>query len=248
MLSLAAVILAVTAVATPNETIALRSGEQIPLSGGVTLDGSRAVFRHADGTLYSIPIAEIDIATTESPAIRPVTPERARTAAEDKVLEELIQAAQARSISSRTLVVSDEEKQRLLVELRKSRGNPVPDRPYVPLTTAETASPAGETLTVSQKSDEWYWREKARGFQEQVRRRREDLQMLIEKERNLSDEILGLLSLGYKGDQFSYQVLSLARTRDSIPQSRLELERAERALAQFMDDARRQSILPGWLR
>jgi hypothetical protein len=98
------------------------------------------------------------------------------------------------------------------------------------------------------QADEWHWRERARTYQERVRQRQEDLQMLIDREQNLSDEILGLLSLGYNGNQFSYQVLSLARTRDQIPQARLELERAERALSQFMDDARRQGILPGWLR
>lgn len=243
-----AVILALAAVATPTDTIALRTGERIPVSGAVTLDGSRAVFRHADGTLFSIPIEEIDIAATEAPGAPPPAESRKRTAAEDKVLDELIRAAEAKSISSRTLVVSEEEKQRLLEELRKSRGTPEPPRPYVPIFTPEPAGQAGEARTVSRQSDEWRWRERARAYQEAVRQRREDLQMLIDKERDLSDEILGLLSLGYNGNQFGYQVMSLARTRDRIPQARLDLERAERALAQFMDDARRQSILPGWLR
>ena len=81
-----------------------------------------------------------------------------------------------------------------------------------------------------------------------MRQCQEELQLLIDRERNLQDEILGLMSLGYKGDQFAHQVLSLAATRDQIPRAQLELERAERALAQFMDDARRQGILPGWLR
>jgi len=248
MHALAAAIFAVTVLTTPTDTIVLRSGEQIPVSGGVTFDGNRAVFRHLDGTLYSIPLNEIDVERTESAVTLSTVTRRPRTAAEDQVLDELLRAAEARSLSSRSLVVSDDEKQRLLVELRKSRGTPAPPHPYAPLRTSTEASPAGETLEVSKKSDEWYWREKARGYQEQVRRRKEDLLMLIDKEQNLSDEILGLLSLGYNGDQFSYQVLGLARTRDQIPQARLELERAERALSQFMDDARRQSILPGWLR
>lgn len=248
MLALATVILALTAVATPTDTITLRSGERIPVSGGVTLDGNRAVFRSAEGTLFSIPVDEIDIAATERPDKRAAAQSRVRTAAEDQVLEELIRAAENKSLSSRGLVVSEDEKQRLLEELRKSRGTPEPPRPYVPIYTSDSAAPVSERAATSRHADEWYWRERARAYEEQVRRRREDLQMLIDKERNLSDEILGLLSLGYNGNQFSYQVLSLARTRDRIPQARLELERAERALAQFKDDARRQNILPGWLR
>lgn len=248
MLALATMILALTAVATPTDTITLRSGERIPVSGDVTLDGNRAVFRGTEGTLFSIPVDEIDIAATETPGERVPAQARGRTAAEDQVLEELIRAAEKKSLSSRGLVVSDEEKQRLLEELRKSRGTPEPPRPYVPIYAADSVAPVSEKAATARHADEWYWRERARGYEEQVRRRREDLQMLIDKERNLSDEILGLLSLGYNGDQFSYQVLSLARTRDRIPQARLELERAERALSQFKDDARRQGILPGWLR
>ena len=248
MLALATMILALTAVATPTDTITLRSGERIPVSGGVTLDGNRAVFRGTEGTLFSIPIDEIDIAATESPAERVAAQARERTAAEDQVLEVLIRAAEKKSLSSRGLVVSEDEKQRLLEELRKSRGTPEPPRPYVPIYAPDSVAPVSEKAATSRHADEWYWRERARGYEEQVRRRREDLQTLIDKERNLSDEILGLLSLGYNGDQFSYQVLSLARTRDRIPLARLELERAERALAQFKDDARRQNILPGWLR
>ncbi|MGK2856715.1 MAG: hypothetical protein ACSLFQ_05855 [Thermoanaerobaculia bacterium] len=247
MHALAALILALTVVTTPNDALSLRSGERIPVSGTVTMDGNRAIFRHADGTLYSIPIDEIDVTATEAP--RPAAAEpRPRTAAEDRVLEDLIRAAETKSISSRTLVVSEDEKQRLLVELRKSRGTPEPARPYVPIYAPDSVAPVSERAATSRHADEWYWREKARVYNEAVLRRREDLQMLIDKERNLSDEILGLLSLGYDGNQFSYQVLSLARTRDRIPQARLELERAERARAQFMDDARRQNILPGWLR
>lgn len=248
MLALATVILALTAVATPTDTITLRSGERIPVSGGVTLDGSRAVFRGAEGTLFSIPVDEIDIAATETPDHIAGARPRERTAAEDQVLEELIRAAEKKSLSSRSLVVSADEKQRLLEELGRSRGTPEPPRPYVPIYAPDSVAPVSERAATSRHADEWYWRERARGYEEQVRRRREDLQMLIDKERNLSDEILGLLSLGYNGNQFSYQVLSLARTRDRIPQARLELERAERALAQFRDDARRQNILPGWLR
>lgn len=243
----AALILALTVLTTPNGAIALRAGGTIPVSGTVTMDGSRAVFRHVDGTLYSIPVDEIDVPATETPAPTTEKP-RNRTKAEDRLLEDLIRATEERSISSRALVVSEAEKRRLLDELRSSRGTPEPARPYVPIYAADSVPAVSERAATSRHADEWHWRERARGYNEDVLRRREDLQMLIDREQDLSDEILGLLSRGYNGNQFSYQVLSLARTREQIPYARLELERAERALSQFMDDARRQNILPGWLR
>jgi len=40
----------------------------------------------------------------------------------------------------------------------------------------------------------------------------------------------------------------LGLAREQIPLARLEVSRAQRALDQFLDDARKQAILPGWLR
>jgi hypothetical protein len=244
---IAAALLALTALSTPSNLIVLRTGEQISVSGGVTLEGSRAVFRTPDGSLFSLPVDEIDVEATADPSAAPAPPRRVRSAAENKALEDLIRSTTSKTLSNRTLVVSDEEKRRLLDELKDSRGTPVAPRPYERVTQDESSSNAKETAG-PRTSDEWYWRDRARGYQERVRQQKENLQMLISKEQQLSDEIIGFLNLGYNGDQFSYQVLSLARVRDQIPYARLELERAERALAHFMDDARRQGILPGWLR
>jgi hypothetical protein len=243
----AAAVLAVTALSTPSDAIVLRSGERIAISGGVTLDGSRAVFRTPDGSLFSLPVDEIDVDATANPSPAPAERRKARTAAENKALDDLVRATSSRSLSNRTLVVSAEEKRRLLEELKDSRGIPVAPQPYQPLTFDDSEAKPKE-MAGSRTSDEWYWRDRARGYQERVRQQKENLQMLVSKEQQLSDEIIGLLNLGYNGNQFSYQVLSLARVRDQIPYARLELERAERSLAQFMDDARRQGILPGWLR
>jgi hypothetical protein len=148
-----------------------------------------------------------------------------------------------RTLSGRSIVVSDEEKERLIEEAAKSRGVPAPPDPLTP-STPETTRPS----SAESSRDEWAWREKSRGYHERVRRAKEELQLLVEKERRLQDEILGLLSLGYNPNQFNLQVLQLAHTRDSLPRAQLNLERAERELAQFKEDARRQGILPGWLR
>jgi len=244
---IAAALLAVTALSTPSDTIVLRSGERIAVSGGVTLDGSRAVFRTPEGSLFSLPLDEIDVAATADPSAAPPAARRARTAAENKALDELVSSTASKTLSNRPLVVSEEEKRRLLDELKDSRGTPVPPRPYEPL-RFEASDNAPREMPGPGNSAEWAWRERARGYQETVRQRKEDLRMLVEKEQDLSDKIIGLLNLGYDGNQFSYEVISLARVRDQIPYARLELERAERALSQFMDDARRQNILPGWLR
>ncbi|HYU24176.1 MAG TPA: hypothetical protein VEO74_03155, partial [Thermoanaerobaculia bacterium] len=60
--------------------------------------------------------------------------------------------------------------------------------------------------------------------------------------------IAGLLSLGYKPRQFTYDSTQLEATLAQIPRAELDVERAERAYAQFKENARRQGILPGWLR
>ena len=244
---IAATLLAVTALTTPTDTIVLRSGQQIAVVGGIALDGQTAVFRQIDGTLYSIPVDEIDVEATQSSATRPLPAPKQRSAAENKALDDLVKSLATKSLSSHSLVVSEEEKRRLLEELKESKGTPMPPRPYEPLQIAET-TPQPREMAGPRNSDEWFWRDRARGYQERLRQRQEDLRMLVGKEQQLSDEILGLLSLGYNGNQFSYQVLSLARVRDQIPYAQLEVERAQRALNQFMDDARRQNILPGWLR
>ena len=40
----------------------------------------------------------------------------------------------------------------------------------------------------------------------------------------------------------------LAYAEDSIPNAALSVQRAQRAYDQFRDDARRQGVMPGWLR
>jgi hypothetical protein len=244
---IAATLLAVTALSTPSDEIVLRTGERIAVSGDVTADGSRVVFRATDGTLYSIPVAEIDVEATASPSPTPPRARPARSEAENAALDQLVKSMASKSLSNRNLVVSEDEKRRLLEGLKESRGTPGPVRPYEPLSFDSSESSPKE-LAGPRGSDEWYWRDRARAHKERVLQRKEDLRMLVEKEQDLSDEIINLLNLGYNGNQFSYQVLSLARVRDQIPYARLEVERAERAYAQFRDDARRQGILPGWLR
>ena len=239
MNALAGFILAVTLFTEPVEVLVLKSGTRIPIRGDVTLRDDQAVFRSANGTLYSIDASEIDLdasvrATFEvrapRPRVEPSEPEPAPFA------------------RGRALKVSEEEKKRLIADLEKSRATPSARQKKAAPPPPARAYPAETTVEVEDKGDEWEWRRESRRHQENLRQRREELDLLVQKERDLNDRILGFLSLGYRPEQFTLQVRDLEFTRNQIPYAELAVRRAERELNQFMDDARRQGILPGWLR
>ena len=87
-----------------------------------------------------------------------------------------------------------------------------------------------------------------RAYEEGVRRAQENLQLLLDRAEQLENEIRGFLSLGYTPRQFTYQTTILASVREQIPHAELQVQRAQRALEQFREDARRQGVMPGWLR
>lgn len=205
-------------------TLILRTGERIDVQGMAREHEGRMLFRSASGSLYSIPLSEIDQDAT-------------RAAAEGR-----IEAAP----DWKRFKVSAEHRDRLLRELEKNHaGTPPPPQrlleelPPPPPTRAEMAA---------ETADEWAWRRSARAHEESIRRAKENLQMLIMRAERLNAEILGLASLGFKPRQFGYQIAQLQQTREQIPYAELEVTRAERAWNQFRDDARRQGVLPGWLR
>ena len=96
--------------------------------------------------------------------------------------------------------------------------------------------------------EESQWRMRARGHEENIRRAHEELGLLQTRAQELRDQIHSFLSLGYHPRQFTYQTTQLARTEEQIPYAQLEVTRAERAWAQFKEDARRAGVMPGWLR
>jgi hypothetical protein len=248
MISIFASTLAAAALAGNLHTIVLQSGDRLPVRDEVRVEDALVIFRAAGGPLYSIRISEIDLAGTErvnttgTMDTRPTGPRRSP----DQARADLEKMFEGRSLSNRAIVVSEDEKQRIIEEASRSRGVPVP-LPELP-SMSSVATPPGERPAAAGSRDEWYWRERARSFEDRVRLAKEELALLVHKERRLQDEILGLLSLGYNPNQFNLQVLQLAHTRDSLPRAQLQVERAERDLARFRDDARRQGILPGWLR
>ena len=200
--------------------LVLHSGDRFEVVGEVRYEAANAVFRAADGALYSIPRSEVnDVATREASA--------PRKAPDGK----------------RRLKVTPQERERLLAELSKNRSGKPPQKQHF-----EPASPPTKQEQAATTADEWQWRRQARAHDEDVLQSREELQLLNERIDRLRNEITSLLSLGYKPGQFTHQTTQLQRAIDQIPGSELEVRRTERARAQFLDDARRQGIRPGWLR
>jgi hypothetical protein len=213
-------LLLLTALTIPTPTLVLRDGARIDVDGSIRQDEGRVVFRHA-GVLYSLPAGEVDFEATRAAAAN-ITVVRG----DDRM----------------KLKVSREERDRLLRDLEQNHNGTAS-------TTAEglnvfPASP--EAATNSQ--DEWAWRRESRSYEEAVRRAKEDLQMLYDRVDALKQRIFTLSSLGYRPGQFTYESSQLQQAYDLIPRAQLEVERAQRALDQFRDDARRLGVLPGWLR
>jgi hypothetical protein len=199
-------------------TLVLWSGDRIAVDGTVREEDGVVTFR-AGGTLYSMPAAEIARITTDERPPAAVAPPVVR------------------------LRVSSEEKQRLIAELEKNHSGAAapPEQKVLP-------EPPPRPDVEAQTREEWAWRRDARAHEEAVRRAREELALLEERADVLRSKIHALVAQGFKPRQFTYDTTELARTLERIPYAELEVVRAERALTQFREDARRQGILPGWLR
>jgi hypothetical protein len=202
-------------------TLVLRSGDRIVLDAPYTEQNGVVFFRSA-GALYSVPATEIDAAATKAESEAPAEAE-----------------------GTRHLKVSAAERDRLIRELQLNHaGKPAPEQRWQ---TEPPPEPSPDELA-DQKGEEWRWRHEARAYEESLRQAKEDVDLLVTRVDRLRGEIRGLLSLGWKPESFTYQTTQLARAQEQIPAAQLEVERAQRAWDQFREDARRQGILPGWLR
>jgi membrane-associated HD superfamily phosphohydrolase len=203
-------------------TLVLRSGDRIAIDAAPRIENGVMVFRSA-GRLYSLPASEIDEEAT-----------RAAESKEEKKEEKV-----------RRLRVSEDERRRILAELEKNHdGKPteIPEsllRPEPPPTRAEV---------VEQSREEWDWRNRARAFEESVRQAKEELQLVTDEIEDMRNQIRLFITSGFKPYQFTWQTSRLATAEERLPRAELEVRRAERAYDQFRDDARRQGVMPGWLR
>jgi hypothetical protein len=213
-------ILLITALSIPTITLVLRTGERIGVDGTVRVDGGQVLFR-SGGALYSIPAAEVDFEASRQTE----TPAPVRIEAGPK------------------LRVSREERERLLRDLEQNHSGTAAN----PNNVAVLPGPSGIERQ-QMNEDEWAWRHEARSHEEGIRRAQEDLDLLQTRAEQLKAHIAGLLSLGFKPNQFTYDTTQLAYTLEQIPHAEVEVQRAQRGYDQFRDDARKQGVTPGWLR
>lgn len=227
-MSLGSLLLAVILL-TDVDALILYSGHRLPVDGPVRLERGQLVFRHGfSGILYSIAASEVDFDAT-----------RKGGSPEPELVEE--QAAPARPV--RKLAVSGEEKERILREMEKSRGVPSPPQPQQTQPLEAATRPQARP-----QADEAFWRGQSRRFDEQVRQQQENIALLQQQVRRMEDQLLALLSMGVDPNQFGYHVNRLEDTRTMLERARLALSRAERERDDFREQARRQGVLPGWLR
>jgi hypothetical protein len=224
------------AAASPSVVLLLRDGSRIETLGSIDRQGSRLTFRNRAGVLYSIPASEVE---------REITAEQTGTSSTMIVMSGEPEVPAGKPKLTEVVRGKLNDKDNLLHMIEQNHaGTAAPpaawEKPPLPFEAVASA--------VQRNPDEWAWRREARSYQEALRRACEDLAMLQTREKKLEDEILTLVSLRYRARQFSYQSSELVHVREQIEPAKLEVTRAQRALDEFMDDARRQDILPGWLR
>jgi hypothetical protein len=214
-------LLLITALSIPTNTLVLRTGERIAIQPPLRVDGPQVVFR-SGGALYTIPTDEVDVDASRIEGNPVRIPAGTR---------------------GNKLRVSAEERDRLLRELEENHSGTAAPLSAINVLPAPTPAERAQT-----SDDEWSWRSRVRGYEEQVLRAQEELNLLQDRADALKAHISGLLSLGYKPSQFTYDSTQLAYTLEQIPRAELEVQRAQRLYDRFRDDARRQGVTPGWLR
>jgi len=212
-------VLLLTAITIPTPTLIFRGGKHVDVDGSVRVDQGRVIFR-SGGALYSVPEGEVDLTATRAAGTISVV----------------------KADPTMRLKVSEAERIRLLKELEQNHTGTPSTATLPPLSAAverEQPAPPG---------DEWTWRRDAQNYEESIRRAHEELDLLTTKAEQLKAHIASLLSLGYKPRQFTYDSTALQDTVEQIPRAELEVTRAERAFALFLENARKQGVPPGWLR
>jgi hypothetical protein len=227
MLLFATLLLLTSNAVRSTDALVLRDGHRIEISGPVHEENGRLTFRGKNGTLYSLAASEVDQEATRAVAATPL----------------VARPADPR----RPLKVSEEERKRLLRDLEQNHtGRPAPSAQDLVL-NPPPPGPSREQIS-AEKQDEQQWRARARQHEESIRQASENLGLLQSKAERLRSQIAGLVSQGFRPNQFTYQSTELQSTLEQIPYAELEVTRAKRAWDQFREDARREGILPGWLR
>lgn len=211
----------------------------LTLDGGSRIEGEiverangRVIVRTATGVLYSL--AESSI---RSESVTPVSLPEVRATA--------VKRERSARLPDLKIRVADAEKKRLLAELSKNHSGKTAPKQSWEIARAE---PAEEQLVVTERSDESYWREESRKRGEAVLQAKERLELMTRREQELEDTVRMMLATGVNPDYMGHQMNALADARTMRDQARLDIGRAERDFRALQEDARREGILPGWLR
>jgi len=215
-------LLLVTALTIPTSTLVLRNGHRITVDGGTADVKNGHILFRSGGSLYSVDILDVDLDAT-SQAETPAVSQQDRPGGR--------------------LRVSAEEKQRLLKELENNHSG----MPGLPAELHLSPGPSPHEVNQTNQ-EEWAWRHQAHAYEEQIQQAQDQLDLLRDKAAALESHISGLLSLGYRPVQFSWDTTLLAYTREQIPYAELNVQTIQRQYDQFRDDARKMGVLPGWLR
>jgi hypothetical protein len=199
-------------------TLILHNGTGFEVDGPIREEQGRIIFRTA-GSLYSIPLGDVDLDATRAAVTKMVI---------------------VTTDADRKLKVSAAERDRLLRELEQNHSGKRAEEVKL--------EKVAEPREAPEKGDEWSWRAAARTHEEAVRRAKEDADLLRDRAAALRHQIEQFVALGYRANQFTYQSSELQLTLDQIPAAELAITRAQRAFDQFREDARKQGIMPGWLR
>ena len=220
----------------PAETLILGSGQRIPISGPLKIEGGRVLFRNPAGVLHSIALEDVDLHATAT--AHPGRMIELRPAPE---VGKKLTPLQARS-----LVVTPERREELLTALSRNReGKPAPLRD--PAEFLEDELERSRDRREEMGAAEAEWRAEAAALRESLRVRQEMLQVLLARAQRLEDEIRFFYGTALQ-DQLGMHVLQLERTRAEIDAARVAVRSAERAFADLQERARRAGALPGWLR
>jgi hypothetical protein len=207
-----------------NSILVLNSGDRISVEGKPVEKDGVLTFR-SEGKLYSLPVSEVSRVEDGGSTIEVV-------------------ADKERTPAPRRRAVSEDERKRLLAKLEKNHsGTGVAPLPPPMLAPAPTPYEAKEI-----KREESEWRRQARFHEEAVRRAQEEVALLENRALELQQKIQSLVGQGYTPKQFTYDTTLLQYTIEQLPAARLEVTRAIRAYDQFKEDARREGVMPGWLR
>src|SRR3954470_3644836 len=147
-----AILLLVTSVSTaqplPSTALVLRNGTRFEVDGPIREEQGRVIFR-TSGSLYSIPLDDVDLEATRAAVTKTVV---------------------VTSDADRKLKVSPAERDRLLRELEQNHSG----KPAEELKIDKIAEPRESP----ERGDEWTWRNAARTYEEALRRAKEDRDLL----------------------------------------------------------------------